>query len=354
MSSPVRLLPAFSILTGFLAASLLTAPEAAAQSSGELRSAAPLAMKKEWLGYAMRPDFSAPTTTRAIRGDIVSTDANAFNSEVSELRSESSVAAALSGFGATLDVSASASKRFALFRVYKIARIDELDMTTATVAPDLEGAYVPSRIYYGWALYVLVEGDAATFSAAASARIFSVDAKVKAQASHWGLTVRVALRGLDSKVAGEIVVPRDVADIVEKFQVATDTPAQPILAEYTRVGAPAQEDLAWAQFQEPAHEDFDGAYAKYRLYRDPRVAPGVLRVRMVNLHGSDRAVWEIWQRGQGRHTYRWEQGGSSTLEREVPIPSWPMDLVWVGHATRTPNATPDRETGWTLDWVRVK
>ena len=227
-----------------------------------------------------------------------------------------------------------------------------MERRCAKVAPGVDG-FVPIRIYYGWALYVLVEGDAASFSTDASARIFDVDAKVKAQASRWGATTRIALRGLTSKVPAEVVVPRDVNDIVTKFEVDAADP-QPILVDYAKLGAPVEETIAWRRFTEPGFEDFDGEFARYRLYRDPRVAPGTLRVRMSNQHPSDWAVWEIWQRGSGGHDKRWEQGGSSYLERDIPTPPWPIDLVWVGHRTRTPNAVPDAETGWSVDLVRIR
>jgi hypothetical protein len=327
--------------------------EPALADSAEIKSAAPLAMKREWLGFTMTGDFTNPTTRRAIDAPVIRRRVSAFKSEVSDLTSEMAVAAALSGYGINVDGAASGAKRLSLYRVYKVARIDELDMRKAVIRVGSQG-YVPTRIYYGWALYVLVESESSSFSAQASARIFSVDAKVKAQANLWGARTHVALRGLDTKIPDEIVVPRDVGDIESKFRVSAGAAPQPILVDYTAVGQPPTKEIPWQAFQEPGYQAFDNDYARFRLYRDPRVAPGILRVRLANLHPSDWAVWEIWRRGEGGYTFRWENPAATSYEVSVPVPTWPMSLVWVGHKTREWNPPLDAETGWTLDVERIK
>jgi hypothetical protein len=234
-----------------------------------------------------------------------------------------------------------------------LSTVAPIAMRNAKIAGGTTG-FVPTRIYYGWALYVLVDGSASSFSADVSARIFTVDANVKAQAQTWGVHADVALRGLKTKTPGAVVIPRNAEDIVNKFEVATDESPQPILVQYEAVGNPATQPIGWSSFVEPPMQGFDYDWAHYRLYRDPRVKPGTLRVRTTNRHPHDRAVLEIFRRGDWNHTHRWEHGpASGPVEATVDVPPWPMDLVWVGHKTvRGP--TLDATTGWTLDWERIK
>lgn len=337
--------------TSLLVSTLITAALAGtAQGAPEIHATAPVAMDKSWLGFTMRTDYSNPTATRAITAPVVRKSVNAFSSERTELRSDQELAANFKGYGVKVDAAASGAKRFAMFRVYKISHIEELDMTAAKFKKDAVG-YVPTRVYYGWAMYVLAESDTSSFSAAASARIFGVGANVKAQASQWGATTTVALRGLDTKTPGEIVVPSGADDVANKFQVSNG-PAQPILVDYTAVGGPKSEDIVWKSFVEPTYERFD-AKSNIRVYRDPRVAPGTLRMRAWNHHGSDHCVWEIFKRGDWNHTYQWRQGPKSFIETTVPVPTWAMNVVWVGHVTREWNPTLDAQSGWTVDLERI-
>jgi hypothetical protein len=320
-------------------------------NADEAKSVAPIAMKTSWLGYTMEPRFDHPTKMRAITGPVVVQNVNEFNSTTSELRSDVAVSAALKGYGIELAGAVSGQKHVSLFRVYKISRIEEIDMRRATIAKTARG-FVPTRIYYGWALYVLAEGDASSFSVEASAQIFRVDAKVKVQASMWRATTHIALRGLDSRIANEVIVPHDIADITNKFVVATENP-QPILVDYKAVGTPDAKTIAWPAFTPPDWINFDAA-SRYRIYRDPRVAPGQLHVVVANTWPHDHAVFELWQQGAGSHACQWLANKGETKEQTIATPTWPLKLVWVNHHDGLPNVPPDLETGWTLEWWRYQ
>ena len=50
---------------------------------------------------------------------------------------------------------------------------------------------------------------------------------------------------------------------------------------------------------------FDREFANYCIYPDPTVPAGELKVIVRNLHPSDRADFEIWEKGSSGHSYRY-------------------------------------------------
>jgi hypothetical protein len=106
-------------------------------------------------------------------------------------------------------------------------------------------------------------------------------------------------------------------------------------------------------FVPPSFERFDDA-SQYRLYPDPRVSKGKLRVWIQNLHRSDPVVFEIWDRNAQNHALQWQLGGGETLERDVDTPAFQLKLVWVGHHSKPANEQPRPDVGWRLDFKRVQ
>ena len=336
-----------------IAACLLSMSIATSHADPVVKTAAPIAMKESWLGLVMADDFSGPTKTRAITANPISQIVNEYRAEVVELESSAAIAAAFSGYGVKAKASAGASQRYALYTVYKISTLVELDTAHAKFDSAARG-YVPTRIFYGWAMYVLIEGDEAHLNSQVEAKVLGVEASLEAEARRWGLKTTVQLRGLTSKDPRQVVVARTPEDVINKFEVDTTKKAQPILVEYKPFGGTPPPCCVIRQFEPPPFQPLDGEFAQYRLYPDPSIASGKLQVHVTDAHSGDWAVFEIFKRGDRDRTFRWESWYQRPASGTVDLPTWPMDLVWAGHKTLPLNSVPDASFGWTLDFVRVK
>ncbi len=169
------------------------------------------------------------------------------------------------------------------------------------------------------------------------------------QAAALNQKLSIYTRGLRQKTSGAIMLPATIDELKRDFEIDTGNP-QPILVDYRQVGQPISTAISWTAFQPPQMTRMDDA-SDYRIYRDPRVPPGTLRVTVTNRHLTDPVSFWLRQ-SPDRRTKEFRRGGSSAASEDVPTPSYPLNLEWAGHVDITPPTQPDMSTGWSLDWFR--
>jgi hypothetical protein len=139
----------------------------------------------------------------------------------------------------SMNVGFSQEKRYMVLRVYQLKEV-------ATLEPSkpLDATYlVAQKIYYGWALNVVIEGELSTFTSEAAAELSTAGVDIEATVKRYNLKKYVHLVGLEAKDKSHIPIALDPAKFNEEFRVA-DTPA-PIFVEYKVMKELFSPKLSW-------------------------------------------------------------------------------------------------------------
>jgi hypothetical protein len=139
----------------------------------------------------------------------------------------------------SMNVGFSQEKRYMVLRVYQLKEVATLEPTKQLEAVPL----VAQKIFYGWALNVVIEGDLSTFTAEAAAELTSAGADIESTVKRYSLKKYVHLVGMEAKTKGHISVALDPAKFNDEFRVS-DTPA-PIFVEYKVMKELFSPKLSW-------------------------------------------------------------------------------------------------------------
>lgn len=133
-----------------------------------------------------------------------------------------------------------ANRRYMVFRA---SYIDKVVVLEAEVDPLEESDLYASKVLYGWALYIIIEGDASSFSRSIAAALPIMDGALENRIRTHRLSHRIHTIGLEPKEAGAVVF----ATTREEIQAAFKTPESPvpILVEYTTRRPLDIETLSW-------------------------------------------------------------------------------------------------------------
>jgi hypothetical protein len=139
----------------------------------------------------------------------------------------------------SMNVGFSQQKRYMVLRVYQLKEVVSLEPSKLLDPVPL----VAQKIYYGWALNVVIEGDLSTFTSEAALELTTAGGDIEATVKRYNLKKYIHLVGLEAIDKGHIPIALDPAKFNEEFKVA-DTPA-PIFVEYKVMKEIFSPKLSW-------------------------------------------------------------------------------------------------------------
>ena len=128
---------------------------------------------------------------------------------------------------AEVGASESSSNRYMVLRV---CRIDKVIQLIPSDAPLGEADMVATKLYYGWAAWIVMEGSASTFTADLAADLKLAGAKLKSSVERSRLQTYVHLVGLEPKADNAVVIATNAEEVLSSFKTAEES--QPIYVEY--------------------------------------------------------------------------------------------------------------------------
>lgn len=164
---------------------------------------------------------------------------NQYFSQFEQLDNEFKLNAHARALATSMNVGFSGEKRYMALRVYHLQEVATLD-----VGKQLDTApIVAQKIFYGWALNVIIEGDASTFTAEAATELMSAGVDIDATVKRYQLKKYVHLQGLEAKNKTHIPIVVDASRLNEEFQVS-EKPS-PIFIEYRVMKEMFSPKLTW-------------------------------------------------------------------------------------------------------------
>jgi len=205
--------------------------------------AAPVGTTTDLLGMGFDEQFSefdaAGNRHRAFAPKYKKVPENQYFAQFEQIDNEFKRQAHARFLTSSMNVGFTQEKRYMVLRVYHLKEVATLEQGKMLDAVPL----VAQKIYYGWALNVVIEGDLSTFTAEASAELTTAGADIENTVKRYNLKKYVHLVGLDAKDKGHIPIALDPAKFDEQFKVS-DTPA-PIFVEYKVMTELFSPKLAW-------------------------------------------------------------------------------------------------------------
>jgi hypothetical protein len=151
-------------------------------------------------------------------------------------------------------------------RFFRIHHVDEL-IEESRVG---EAPFEAVRIYYGWAAFIIVEGDPSVMTKANIAALLERGAPLEARATNLNLRTYAYSIGLP---AARFVLVRNVDEVAGEFAKLTAPPPSPILVEYRARQAMYTQRIEWQS----------------------RLPPGEYQIHLIGLHISrTRADGKPW------------------------------------------------------------
>ena len=186
------------------------------------------------LGKGFSSDFKiiddAGPIPRAYKSDHIDKKDNRYDTRIEILETGFELNAHVSSSFSSLNVKAKTDSRYAVFRAFHIDSVKELKLEGEN---NSRAPVVSTRIYYGWALFAVIEGSSKFFSAHVAAKLLGTGADISAIAKQNNLKTRVSTIGLSTKTSGEIPLVTSIDKIKTTF-VPSEKP-QPIFVEYLAV-----------------------------------------------------------------------------------------------------------------------
>jgi len=170
-------------------------------------------------------------------------------------------AALMQGILAKAGIKPEPTKRYAIVRMYRAVKSKEVPLGGQYKGA---GKLVASKVLYGHAVTVVLEGDSAKFTNTAASRCLKRTGDIVKEATARGLKATVITQGLQPKTKGTVPSAIDIGEFERRYQL--DNP-EPIALEYTVLG------------------DFSGTPIHFA---DARLAPGTWRVVKVNVEVEPR------------------------------------------------------------------
>lgn len=141
---------------------------------------------------------------------------------------------------AAMGAGVSNEKRYVVLKIYSLQATETLVQESE---PAVSASLVAQRIYLGWAMNVVFEGDANSFTAEAAVDLMKGGAGIETTVRHYNLRKYVHLVGLEPKAKGSIPVVLDESKINELFEVAQQP--VPIFVEYKVIKDIYSPKISW-------------------------------------------------------------------------------------------------------------
>jgi len=138
-------------------------------------------------------------------------------------------------------VKASSTRRYMVVRAYQVTKVAKL---LAEGRPLASAPMYASKIFYGWALYVVIEGDSTSFTADIAAELMTAGANLSKAIKTKHLTSHVHLIGLRPRKNGDIPIAMTLDDVKQGFETAPEP--QPIFVEYSLLQDLVVDSIPWS------------------------------------------------------------------------------------------------------------
>ncbi len=171
--------------------------------------------------------------------------------------------ALMQGILAKAGIKTEPNKRYALVRMYRTVKSKEVPLGGQYKGA---GKLLATKILYGHALTVVLEGDSAKFTNTAAARCLKRTGDIVKEATMRGLKATIVTQGLQPKTKGTVPSAMDIGEFERRYQL--DKP-EPIALEYVVLN------------------DFS---AMPIPFADARLAPGTWRVAKVSVEVQPRKL----------------------------------------------------------------
>lgn len=240
--------------------------------------AAEIGTTPDILGMGFSKDL-APTddegnTHRVFPNEYVEVPADQYQVDVEQVTNQLSLAAHGRFLFVEAGVKFSSSKRYLVGRVAHISKVLKLKSDTKPIG---NAPLVASKIYYGWAFYYVIEGDAHTFTADVVASLMTKGGGSSIELQKKGMNYKLRLIGLKPKDKYFIATPEDAESLLDnQVVIETAEDAQPIFVEYTVNEDIAVETIPWARNEFRA--------GRYRIQ---------VTAQLQNRSASGRD-WDVW------------------------------------------------------------
>jgi hypothetical protein len=139
-------------------------------------------------------------------------------------------------------IKANTNRRYMVVRAYQVSKVAKVSTEGRPVA---NAPMYASRIFYGWALYVVIEGDSSSFTSEVAAELMGAGGKLGATIKANKLTSRVHLIGLKPKKAGDVPIAVTTDEVQASFETSPDP--QPIFVEYTLMQDMVVDAIPWTK-----------------------------------------------------------------------------------------------------------
>jgi hypothetical protein len=131
------------------------------------------------------------------------------------------------------------------YMVLRVSYIDKVAVLRPEGTPLVDSELYASKLYYGWALYMVIEGEASSFTTDVAAKLEGAGAKLENVVSEHQLSSHLHAIGLQAKEAGAVVIATTKQEI-EKLFKTPEVPV-PILVEYKTRRELDIEALPWTR-----------------------------------------------------------------------------------------------------------
>lgn len=131
------------------------------------------------------------------------------------------------------------------YMVLRVSYIDKVAVLRPEGTPLVDSELYASKLYYGWALYIVIEGETSSFTTDVAAALRGAGAKLENAVSAHQLSSHVHAIGLQSREAGAVVIATTAQEIEKSFK--TPEASVPILVEYMTRRELDIEALPWTR-----------------------------------------------------------------------------------------------------------
>jgi len=215
-------------------------------------------------------EFDAAGKTHRIYPAVAKeTTENRFDVESEIIDNQVELAAHARLLFARAGVRARSEKRYVVLRVFHVNKVATLQIDGE---PQASASMVAHRVYYGRALYWIIEGDQSSFTAEAAAELVKAGGAVETVLQKFHLTKHLRMIGLTAKEADGVAIVTDPEQVEQRFKVSNVS--VPIFVEYRVLKDIFAEKVGWAK---------------------SRFSPGQFRLRSVKVElSSTKADGRPW------------------------------------------------------------
>ncbi|MBM4345690.1 MAG: hypothetical protein FJ100_20140, partial [Deltaproteobacteria bacterium] len=196
------------------------------------------------LGLGYSPDFSDRDANgqrkRVFPSKYTEAPSNDRSVYTKQIEDEFELAAQARYLFVSAGVNAQANKRYMVLCAYNIKKVVMLDDEGQ---PETSAAYVAQAIHYGWALYMVIEGDQRKFTAELAASIQRAGGELSTVVKKNSLTTSFHAIGLSTKPDTSFGLVSSVDEIEKNYVVSAES--YPVFVEYRALRDVSSKVLDW-------------------------------------------------------------------------------------------------------------